>query len=227
MSLADDYPELVPIIKGASFNQIFEWFFSLAQIRYATKAHLNSFNNKIGTPKKIEALIDGGFLGFTGDYFFTGPKALDILEKENFHYKILQRKFTGGVGEHQQELSSVIFNIMKEPFFYRCFYPKLAYKGDTRFIEPDACLIFKDGDRIKIEFLEVENLKPDETWKSHLEGKQRKYAIKGKCFDLYDPWWIKSSKKMNLPICKPEQFCFSVRCYSEMQPECEGWRFWE
>lgn len=219
MKLEDKHKELAPIIKGSSFNQIFNWFYQLAQIRYATKEHLNFFNNKIGTPKKLKALTDEGFLLSVNDYFFTAPKTLKILQDNGFDTGILQHKFTGEVGKHQKTLSSVIFEIMKEPFFYRVFYPKLSYKGDTRYIEPDACLIFKDGDKAKVEFLEVENEKPD--WFSHLQSKHDRYKIKAQDYNLFE-WWKIYAEKMKL---ESDEFCFSIRCYSAERYEWEGWNW--
>lgn len=226
MELEELYPDLAPLVKGASFTQLFRLFHALALVRYATKDQLNSVNSKIATKKKLTLLVDMGYLFLTNTgAYFTAPKTLELLKERGFNTKILQKKLTGEGAEHQLQITSVILGRMKFTDFYSVFYPtfKQPPDYDKEYLRPDACLIRKNESAYKITFLEVEN--PKVNWTAYLADKKEKYDKVAQDYNTYDKWWRYHSDQLNLPFCREEDFCFSVLCVGGFRAEWEGWEF--
>jgi hypothetical protein len=206
--LPDRYPELSPLIKGASFAQLFDLLYKLAQLRYADLSILSAFNKKIATKFKLPKLVALGYLKEVDGWFYTASKTLELLGKEGYNTAIIRSNFTGEVKEHQRALSAVIFKAMREPHFYRCFYPIFHDRDGKEFLIPDACIVHRDGKRYKLTMLEVEvSAKSD----GYLEDKMRRYKRLAGDRRLFDEWWKVYCGKLELPMCDINNFCFGVR----------------
>jgi hypothetical protein len=207
LELSDRYPELSPLIKGASFAQLFDLLYKLAQLRYADLPILSGFNKKIATKFKLPKLVKAGYLQEVDGWFFTGHKALETLKNEGYNTAILRSNLTGGAGQHQRVLSAVISGVMKEPHFYRVFYP-IFHRDGREWLIPDACVVYREGNRYKLTMLEVEvSAKQD----GYLEDKMRRYNQLAKDRKTYDSWWKVQAGKLELPMCSIQNFCFGVR----------------
>jgi len=108
MRLPDRYAELAPLVKGSSYQQLFDLLYKAGQLRYSLKSHLNKINPKIGTPKKLQALIDLGYLACNNSQVFTiTDKTVEALKEQGYNCKILARNLTGEEAKHELEISSM------------------------------------------------------------------------------------------------------------------------
>jgi hypothetical protein len=211
MKLNERHPELEPIIKGGSYKQLFDLFYTLNQLRYATKANLNRINAKMGTPKKLKTLVDLGFLFFTDKgYYYPTSKTLKILENEGYNTNFLQKKFKGEAGDHQQKLTDRLITFTENEHFYSISYPIFckAPRYTEPFLIPDALICFKNDKGYKLLFVEVEN---SEKPPGYLESKERNYKIIASDYNTWAKWWKAHCSFLGLPFCKVENFCFEWR----------------
>jgi hypothetical protein len=218
MNLNDKYPELADLIKGASYNQLFQLLYKVALIRYATPEHLKRISSKIGTVNKTAKLNDLGLLSTypTGVSVIT-VKGLNLLKENGYNIGHIAKKLQGTGSGDEPIISSVILDLMDEPDFHTVFYPHFD------FLIPDCAVVWKKDDKVKLQFVEVETKKGN--WQEYLEKKKANYELIAQDFDIYDKWWRRWSGILKLPMCPVDNFCFSVRCYSEIIFEWEGWKF--
>lgn len=229
LNYSDKYPELEIFIKGSTWIKLFRFLYDFAQLRYATKEHLNQINNVYGTHKKLTHLVKEKYLSVkNGDIYHITEKTRKLLGIEGFNTKILQSDFTGEVLKHELKITDCLLKLRKEPNFYGVFYP--SFKE----LKPDACLIYAEKEdykknnskilRYKIQFLEVEDEKGN--WEQHLKNKRDKYILLARDFYIWDKWWRHNCERLELPFCKVEDFCFSVLCVANIEPkEWEGWQW--
>ena len=218
MDLETRHTDLAELVRGASWKQLFSTLYRLALVRYGTHRLLNPVNIKIATKRKLKKLVNLGYLSVnpTGVYTVT-PKCLNLLKEHGYNTKILQKDFTGqGTGDTLVK-SAVILNIMRDPDFYSVFYPNFTY------LIPDACIVYKKGDKARLAFLEVEQEKGN--WQMYLEKKRENYLKLAREVEVYSKWWKRWSGLLDMNYCKPEEFCFSVLCYSDIRFHWEGWEF--
>lgn len=120
-------------------------------------------------------------------------------------YKLLDKepqRLRGG-SEHDLQVATHVLQALTESGA-TVIYPRF----ERQRLYPDACLIYKDEGRYRIEFLEVElSPKPD----GYLDEKMRKYKALGKDPTLHSDWWRTWSERLGLPYCTRDQFCFGVR----------------
>jgi hypothetical protein len=211
MKLDTLYPDLAPLVKGSSFNQLFQFFWTAGQVRYATRKHLAVISFKLGTKNKTDDLVRSGYFQIIGEAFSITDKVKAILEEQKYPVSILQKKFTGAT-PHDLKITDVILDLKPWAVFYPIF----------RESRPDACLIFKKDRAYKIQFLEVENT---EKPASYLRGKKEEYEKLARDFEMYDRWWKHHAEKLGLPFPKPENFCFSVLCFGSKKEDWSGWTF--
>ncbi len=214
MLYGEQYPELEALVKGSSYRQLFDMLYTLALVRYATPEHMRAVNFKLGTSGKLEKITEKGYISFTGGTFYTiTDKGLVLLEKNGYNTKIIKRKLTGEMKEHQAVITSVILTLMKDPQFFTVFYPQFKHEGEqAAFLIPDAAVVFKDGNKAKLVFLEVElSDKPN----NYLDNKRRNYLELGSLYWFYDKWWRSYAQKLGIGLCKPEEFCFSTQYVTE------------
>ena len=214
MLYGEQYPELEALVKGSSYRQLFDMLYTLALVRYATPEHLRAVNFKLGTSGKLGKITELDYISFTGVSFYTiTDKALVLLERNGYNTKIIKRKLTGEMKEHQAVITSVILDLMKNPQFFAVFYPQFKHEGEqAAFLIPDAAVVFKDEDKVKLIFLEVElSDKPN----NYLDNKRKNYLELSSLYWFYDKWWRSYAQKLGLGLCKPEEFCFSIEIQKE------------
>jgi hypothetical protein len=210
----DKYPDLNDLTKGSSFKQLFDFFYFAYICRYTTKEHLNAFNNKLGTPKKLKWLTDNGYLTFNKVYSIT-EQTHKILKDQSYYtlVKIPVNNFTA----HSLLITDFLLKEFKRQDFYTALFPHFS------FLIPDALIIYKKENAYKLVFLEIEEEKPN--WHDYLNQKRDKYQILAKDKSIYEKWWKTYSDRLGLKYCTEEQFCFSVLCVGNIKKEWEGWRF--
>jgi hypothetical protein len=218
MIKADKYPELADLIKGSSYNQLFQLLYKVALLRYATPEHLKRISFKIGTVKKTARLNELGLLNThpSGVSVIT-DKGLNLLKEEGYNTEPVNKKLQGTGAGDEPVIASVILDVMDEEDFYTVFYPHFD------FLIPDACAIFRKDGKARLVFIEVEKKKGN--WQKYLLEKKDKYERIGDDLDIYDKWWRRWSGILKLDFCPAEEFCFSVRCYSELKFDWQGWEF--
>ena len=227
MKFEERYPDLIDIQNGGTWAKLFEFFYILAQVRYATKDQLNKVDGKFGTSKKLERLKARDYLSVKspGVYIIT-EKTRQIISLEGYNTSILQSRFTGDVLKHELIITDCLINLRADDNFYRVFYPIFREPPDYKkeYLRPDGCLVWKNKEnQYKLQFFEVEQDKPN--WSAHLKGKKRKYETIAGDLNTWDKWWRYNSEQLQLPFCKQEDFCFSILCFSKLQFEWEGWEF--
>jgi hypothetical protein len=203
MRLPDKYPELEPLTKGSSYQQLFDLLYKAGQLRYFQKSHLNKLNPKLGTPKKLQALVELNFLTCNNSQVYNiTQKTKDLLHQEGYNCKILAETVSGEGNPHNLFLSSVILEEMKDDFYCA------AYPSFTDLI-PDALIVYKKPDAYRLLFLEVENEKAD--WENYIKGKKEKYKRLSQDYEIWDKWFRRWSRILELPFCKIEDFKFSYK----------------
>ncbi len=228
MDKASLHPDLEPIAAVASYKQIFDLLYTVAQVRYATFKQLHPLNHRVATKKNLDNLVSLDYLASvrlvknTKSFHIT-EKTRQILEREGFNVNIIQKKFTGFTLEHALKITDCLLNLQAKENLYQVFYPTFAAPPDysKEFLKPDACLIWKKDRAYKIEFLEVEEAKPN--WAEYLLVKKDKYEQLASDPNIYRIWWKYYAEKLNLPLCKEADFCFSVRCFGNIERDWEGW----
>ncbi|MDQ5987367.1 MAG: hypothetical protein CSYNP_03107 [Syntrophus sp. SKADARSKE-3] len=230
MDKATLYSDLEWIEKKASYKQAFELFYKLAQVRYATFKQLHPLNHRVATKPNLVRFVEQGYL-FTHDLVKNQPaysiteKARKILNFELYNTKILQKNFTGQSLDHALKITDCLLKLQASPEFYNVFYPFFREPPDykSEFLRPDFCVIWKKENSYKIQFGEVEQ--PKANWDNYLLIKRANYERLASDKNLYDIWWSEWSKRLNLPMCKKEDFCFSVLCVGNIKKEWSGWKF--
>lgn len=232
MDKATLYPDLEPIAARASYKQIFDLLYIVAQVRYATFKQIHSLNHRVATKKNLANLVSFGYLATINlvkniKAFHVTDKTRQILEREGFNVNIIQKKFTGQTLDHALKITSCLLNLQAKENFYKVFYPIFAASPDysKEFLKPDACIVLKKDGAYKIEFLEVEEEKPN--WAEYILVKKEKYEQLASDPNIYRIWWKYYADKLNLPLCKEADFCFSIVCYGTIKKDWEGWEFYK
>lgn len=218
MNLADKYPELADLIKGASYNQLFQLLYKAALLRYTAPEHLKRINPKIGTVNKTARLNELGLMHtYPAGVSVITDKGLNLLKDVGYNTGHIVKKLQGDGSGDEPVISSVMLDVMGEEDFFTVFYPHFD------FLIPDACAVYKKDGKARLVFIEVERKKGN--WEKYLLDKKEKYERIGADPDIYDKWWRRWSDILKLELCPVEEFCFSVRCYSEIKFDWEGWEF--
>jgi hypothetical protein len=222
------YPDLEWIEKKASYKQVFKLFYTLGQVRYATFKQLHPLNHRVATKPNLVKFVELGYLKSID--LVKNQKAYSITEKtrkilklEGFNIEVLQNKFTGQTLEHALLITDAVLKLQGQEHFYNVFYPIFREPPDYQkeFLRPDACILWKLEREYKIQFLEVEEQKPD--WENYLLTKRDKYEKLARDPNTYYLWWKHWSDKLGLPMGRVEDFCFSVLC--NVKKDWEGWQF--
>ena len=218
MNLNDKYPELANLIKGSSYNQLFQLLYKVALLRYAAPEHLKRISFKIGTVNKTAKMNELGLLQtFPTSISVITDKALNLLKEEGYNTELLIKKLQGTGAGDEPVIASVILDLMDEKDFFTVFYPHFD------FLIPDACAVFRKDGKARLVFIEVEKKKGN--WGKYLSEKKEKYERIGADPEIHDKWWRRWSGILKLELCPQEEFCFSVRCYSHLQFDWEGWKW--
>jgi len=230
MDKATLYPDLEPIAARASYKQIFDLLYIVAQVRYATFKQLHPLNHRVVIKKNLEYLVKLDYLSTinlvkNAKAFHITDKTRQILEKEGFNVEVIQKKFTGQDLKHALKITDCLLKLQAQENFYKVFYQIFREPPEYKqeFLRPDACVIWKKDGAYKIEFIEVETEKPD--WENYLLVKKEKYERLAHDQNIYRVWWKYYHERLNLPLCQEADFCFSVRCFGNIKKNWEGWQF--
>jgi len=217
------HPDLEWITNKATYKQVFDLFYTLGKVRYATFKQLHALNFRVATKTNLVRFIELDYLSNDNPvkaYSIT-DKTKKILELERYNTKLLQTKLTGQTLEHALKITGSILKLKPWTVFYPQFKEPPDYQKD--WLKPDACLIFKKDNQIKIQFLEVEEIKQD--WENYLLGKREKYERLATDANLFFMWWKHQSEKLGLPMGNVEDFCFSVCVVGNIKFNWEGFCF--
>lgn len=128
MRKAELYSDLEWIENKFSFNQLFELFYTLARVRYATHKQLQPLNHRVATEANLVKFVELGYLNGINLVkneiaFYITDKTRQILAIEGFNVKVLQKDFTGQTLIHPLKVTSCILKLQGEDNFYNVFYP--------------------------------------------------------------------------------------------------------
>ncbi len=217
--------------EAANKQRLLQCFWTIAQVRYITFKQLKTVKKPwaqhIATRPRLKHLSDLGYLEPTprGAYTIT-PKAFDFLDRNGYNTSYLQKRTRGQGNDHDLKITDYILSLQEDPNFFTVFYPvfnKPPNYDSEKLLEPDACIIYQRQDAYKIVFLEVETEKAG--WEQHLLDKQIKYQQLAHDHNTYERWWAFQAKKIGLPICTPQNFCFSILCLGSRNYDWPGWTF--
>lgn len=218
MKLDDLYPDLMPILKGARFKRFCDDLYKLAMIRYATFEQLNAINSQVFTKTKVPKLADLGYLAISQKNICTiGHLARPLLSDQSYNISVIQKKMTAISGTHPLRVSEVLLSLMGEEDFFSVIYPHFT------FVIPDACVIKRRENAVKIQMVEVESHKAN--WQEYLEVKRRSYEQLARDEEIWSIWWKHICRMFGLNHCRYEEFCFSVLCCSQVSFEFPGWEW--
>ncbi len=183
-------------------------------VRYCLPEQLRlnkPFLQHTATKKALNLLVDIGYLNVleSGVLHLTDT-AFRLLQAEGCNIKHLQKTFQAEYGMHELQITDYILKLTDKPEFFTAFYPAFKEPPDYRneYLRPDACLVFKKDNLVKIEFLEMEN--PKFKQEHHILGKMRKYETIARDFNTYDKFFRGWFERIELPYCNVEDFCFSI-----------------
>lgn len=222
MDKATLYPDLLWLKERASWQQIFDLLYTLAQVRYATQKQLQPINHRVCTKPNLVKLEALGYLkSIDLVSFHITEKTREILEREGYNTKILQGTYRAKDLTHALLITDAILKLNP----WSVFYPQFKEPPDYRkeWLKPDACLIFKNDTNYKIQFLEVEEKKPN--WENYLLDKKSKYERLAGLSDLFFVWWKRRAENLGLPMGKIDDFGFSVLVVGGVKKEWDGWNF--
>lgn len=224
MDKATLHPDLEPIANKASYRQIFDLLYTLARCRYATFKQLHPLNHRIATKNNLVRLTELDYLKpvelvKNGPAYHITEKTREILKREGYNTEVLQKSFTGNALHHALKITDCLLNLQGQSFFYQVFYPIFREPPDYRqeFLRPDFAVVWKDGNRVKLQFGEVETEKPD--WENYLLKKREKYEAIAQDKNTKEMWWKCWSERLRLLY--GDDFCFSVLC--SKQTDWKGW----
>lgn len=217
MNLNNQYPELSPLTKGASFSQLFDLFRKAAILRYSTISMLRTVcSNKMATKGKAETLIKLGYFIQHDSVLTVTPKLLKLLEKLGDHPKLYAPPARGEGRELYNQ--KAICKLFEHKHYRHIFYP------DFRYLIPDGLLVLADGNNYQLNFLEIEVDKP--SWEAHLENKRHNYERLARDEAVYT-YWKHYGPLLGLTAPPIKDFKFQVLCLGAERREWHGWKFEE
>lgn len=226
--------ELQDLIKGRTWRNIYDLFWTIGILRYVSYGQLKSsfpdrvWRSKCATPKILQKLAEREFLNITDEWVLTiTKKSLEFLANYSFYNTEILSLPSGTGSKESLYNTEVLLKLIQLPDFFAVFYPSFyEHPDDTHpFLIPDGALVFKRNSLIKLIFLEIERKKPN--WEEHIRGKRPKYETIASDYRTWDDWWRKWCSKLKLDVCPLEEFCFTVWCIGEFEANWEGWQFIE
>jgi len=202
--------------EAANNERLLLMFWTIAQVRYITFPQLKTVKKPwaqhIATRPKLKQLSEKNYLDTPAPNLYTPTlKTLDYLHNHGYNTAHLQKRWRGEGTGHSLKITDALLPIMDEPHFFTVFYPTFTAppRYEEKFLEPDACLIYKRDDAFKLVFLEVEEEKG--AHEQYLEAKQSRYNQIAADPNTFEKWWRHWADKLRLPVPKQEQFGFSIR----------------
>lgn len=219
--------------ESANKQRLLQCFWTIALVRYLPfntgKSVKKPWVQHIFTRPRLSQLSEMGYIDvIEKDVYTITLKGLKYLSNNDHNTKYIKPRTRGHGGAHSLKLTEAILAVMDEPYFFTVFYPTFTKPPEytDRFLEPDACIVYKKEDAYRLVFLEIETDKPD--WENYLLEKKHKYDTVGKSYETYSVWWRKFSQQLDLAYpASPSDFCFSVLCIpnKQLNYNWSGWRF--
>jgi len=205
MHFEDKYPDLIQVVKGTTWKNLFDWLYWAGRFLDFNEENLIAISGNFLTVRKIAKLIEAQYFTLvSSDYVFevTG-KTREMLEAEGYDTKDMEEAHLIGVrGKHKRERSKVLIKIMKEPPV--CF----AFTYDFGFLQPESVYIEKKENAYKITFLKDET--ENTYWSECAKNKRFKDKKQAGYDEIYYKWWKVWSEKLGLPFCRRNEISFSV-----------------
>lgn len=199
--------DLAPhLTTGRTKARVLAGLYIIALVRYSDYDSLQackkqSLNKHIFTKPFLKILSDNGYIQDTG-YYTASPKALKAISG-TYPTAHLQKRWQGGYGDHQKRLTEIILSETNDPDFFTAFYSSFEFG-----LIPDACVIYRQGNKAKLVFYEVEITdKP----KEYLEDKKKKYNQLARSQWVHSKWWARQCEIFNFRLCPINDFGFSLR----------------
>lgn len=196
--------ELKPLLKGgATWSSLFRIMYYTRQYRYIRIDQyklIDPLFAKICTKPKLQTLVDLGY--FRGNKVYTATnKVMPVLQKAGFQTRFLPAETEGTGGINALKNTEVFIKALQVENYHTLLFPNFTY------IEPDALLIQKYGEKYKLTFLEIESEKF--AWDNYLENKRDNYLKLAKDIAFYD-FWKEASKILGLRVPTKQELKFSV-----------------
>lgn len=196
--------DIIPLSGGGSYKLLWDMLYHIRLLKYVRQSDLKLINprySKICAIKKLDKLVEIGWLSNpSSNVYIANDAVLPVLKDNGYLIKTLP-KTEGYGGENELNNTSVFIQALKLPDFLALLYPSFDY------IRPDALLVRGDNVRYRLEFLEVEYVKPD--WVNWLENKRTNYLKLAQDKKVYG-YWKAQANYLNLPIPPINSFRFSV-----------------
>ena len=207
-AVKDELSSLIPLDSGGSYSLMWEMLHSISMLKYVKHLHLRLINPrfvKIGSKKKLQQLCDLKYLKKTNDdAFIATNKTHSILDEVGYNRELLP-KVSGKGGLNEIRNTDAFIRLMKEPFFNTFVYPR--FPSENPYIKPDALMVLKDGNKYKLQFLEIEASKYD--WENYILKKRNNYNRLAKDDIVYE-YWQSVAEKLGISVPKKSDFFFSV-----------------
>jgi hypothetical protein len=208
---------------GLSFAQVARLLWFARQVKYFTREQIKMFPT--GFPKyrskdKIDKLVALGLLEENNGIYKTTNEVVELLQTAQLPVEILVSNIEGKGTEENINNTDVFLDCLQREEHNGLFFPDFGY------LRPDAVWIVSKIEnnllKYRILFLEVEKKKGN--WKEYLQNKRDNYIRLASDYQVY-AWWEETVKKIKFPLCKPEEFCFSVIAVGKVDFEYEVWFF--
>lgn len=197
--------ELKPLLSGgATFLSLYKVFYYTRLLRYIRADQyklIDPLFAKICTKPKLKTLVELGYLKEHNQVYSATNKVMGVLQRAGFQTRFLPAETEGIGGINSLNNTSVFIDALKVENYYTLLFPNFGY------IEPDALLVEKYGEKYKLTFLEIESEKFG--WNNYLENKRENYLKLAKDIAFYD-FWITASKILGLRVPTKEELKFNV-----------------
>jgi hypothetical protein len=214
--------ELKPLLSGgATFSSLYRALYYTRKLRYLRHdqyKHIDPLLSKICTKNKLKQLCELKYLKEVSPKVYTATnKVMPVLQQAKFLTRFLPAEPEGTGGINALNNTEVFIQALKIEHYYDLIFPNFGY------IEPDALLIQKNEDKLKLTFLEIEAQKYG--WADYLEKKKENYLLLAKDLKFYD-YWKNYSRILNLKELTQQELKFSVTFICSLQKDFgEGFNF--
>ncbi|MBS1516619.1 MAG: hypothetical protein JSS91_00870 [Bacteroidetes bacterium] len=197
---------LKPILKGGgTWASLWRVMYYTRKFRYITQDQLrqiDGIDDRVSTLPKLRILCDLKYFRESSKEVFTATnEVMGLLQKVGCLTRFLPAVTEGEGGINALANTSAFIKALKVPDYYDLIFPEFTY------IDPDALLVQKYGEKYKLTFLEVESEKFG--WDNYLENKRDNYLKLAKDIAFYD-FWKEASRILGLRIPTKQELKFNV-----------------
>ena len=215
-SVKDELTPLISLEDGGSYNQVMEMLNTISILKYVQHRHLLKFDRfrKVRSKKKLQALCELKYLErIHDDVYIATKKTYEALPFFGYKTSLLPN-VTGKGGVEALRNTDVFIELMKEVHFFTLLYPR--FPKEIPWLVPDALMVLFDGNRYKLQFIEVEHSKPE--WEEYIRKKRDNY-LRLASEELPLAYWRTVARKLGFPVPSKSSFCFSVLIVGEFRPD--------